>query len=304
LAFSLEEIRSKTLDKQKNHVNNFICHLNSSSVTKFAEGIYEEMRENDLKDSGVSETCESLVKLEVEKKTPGNTVEYCVIDEYANRRENIVMTNPNIPRYHLPQEIQAKSRKQNVLNPTRPTEIVKEKNESLVKMDDAKKIPENNLKYRMKEEAMKSRVTIGMANPTNQTTTHYILPQEIQAKSRNQMSSIQPDLQMLTEVPMATKLQFQPYKIRPTALFTWRIATGIGMLPDPCIFTWRIATGIGILPDPCIFTWRIATGIEMLPDPCIFTWSIATGIGMLPDPCMMQTEVKKDLLKDTCCCIC
>ena len=120
--FSLEDICSKTLDNKKNHVNNVICHLNSSSVTKFAEGIYEEMRENE--ESGVSD----------------------------------------------------------------------------------------------------------------------------------QMFSIQPDLQRLREVHMATKkLQIQPYKIRPTSLFTWRIATGIGMLPDPC---------------------------------------------------MMQTEVKEDLLKDTCCCIC
>ena len=241
-----------------------------------------------------------------------------MVDEYAKRRENVGIPNPTTPRYHLPREIQAKSRNQNALNPTRPTEIRKEKNESLVKNGWCQ---ENTWKYLMKDESMKSKETIGMPNPIKPTTTHYILQQEIQAKSRNQMSSIRPDLQMLTQVPMATKLQKQPYKIMSTALFTWRIATGIGMLPDPCIFTWSIATGIGMLPDPCIFTWsiatgigmlpdpciftwRIATGIGMLPDPCIFTWSIATGIGMLPDPCMMQTEMKKDLLKDTCGCIC
>ena len=224
------------------------------------------------------------MKTEVAKKIRGHTEKYRMVDEYAKRRENVGIPNPTTPRYHLPREIQAKSRNQNALNPTRPTEIIKENNESLVKNGWCQ---ENTWKYLMKDESMKSKETIGMPNPIKPTTTHYILQQEIQAKSRNQMSSIQPDLQMLTQVPMATKLQKQPYKITPTALFTWRIATGIGMLPDPCIFTWSIATGIGMLPDPCIFTWRIATGI-----------------GMLPDPCMMQTEVKKDSLKDTCCCIC
>ena len=59
--FSVKEIRSKK-SKQKNLVNNFIGHLNSSSVTKFDKRMHEESRESDLKESVVSEKSESLVK--------------------------------------------------------------------------------------------------------------------------------------------------------------------------------------------------------------------------------------------------